>query len=270
MASYPTLQHLKLIFIYDSYDQYIPYIPELESFFDRNPSLHTLSLRSFIFFNNINAMLRTKLQLRELAIYYFHDYDHEKFIRQLKTLHSQGFYQRLHLFVSIDEQQLFDIFSSLDALEMLFIYDYTILSPMFNLLPQLKYLNFYRYDETVENMMPVDFELIVKNLPNLEQISFNIVKSKTIEPFIQNSANLKSVIIGSLIDIRNLSSLNQKREQLFGARKVTIYPRQDAFLSTKWSNKTTNFKLITIRRFESCPTINLTDNPDEILVYWYP
>lgn len=218
------------------------------------PSWEHLQLISeYLDFQNVDAMLQSKLQLEVLAINSIVS-DHNIF-PQLKALRKQGFYQRIHL--DIQSQEILHSKPPLDGLELLefrlgCIYDPITLTV--NKFSQVKYLNLgetYCLGSKSEKTIPADFELIAKSFPILERVVFVIIKSEMIKTFIKHSANLQAIVSYHLVDNLNLLSLNEEREKRFRARKITIHLKENEYLSTKWSNGSTNLEFITLRRFES-------------------
>lgn len=242
LRSYPKLEHLELSTLV------IREIPELRSFFERNPGLKTFTIGDELFLENINVMLQTKIKLQVLALRC--DNNEEAIYHYLNLLYDQGFYRRLHLQTSVSDQEVIDKIVPLKGLEMLSLlinHD----SSMFKLnsLTNLKELCLHNVNS---EECPINLQSTAKSLVNLNRIYFGYAEAEFIEPFIQYSATLKVIKIdhfgGKYLD---LLSLNKKREQLDGAGKVIIYLNEKGYLETKWGNKTTDFKMIEVKRAES-------------------
>lgn len=73
-------------------------------------------------------------------------------------------------------------------------------------------------------------------------------------PFIRNSPKLKQIRIkDAKVDFKNVDlwALNEEREKILGAQKISIYVNEVVYLATKWTMKTIDFSLIELRRFDS-------------------
>lgn len=73
-------------------------------------------------------------------------------------------------------------------------------------------------------------------------------------PFISQAPKLKEIYILNLLiknetdaDI-NLSSLNNEREKLPNAKKVTIYANESIYLNVKWKKQQTDIGLVKLKR----------------------
>lgn len=165
----------------------------------------------------------------------------------MNQLHSQGFYQRLHLMMEVREQEAMNMISSLHGLETLHLDFFSQSSKIaLDLCSNLKCLGL----KTHSSITQIDLESTAKSLINLEELCFIGCEFKVVEPFIQYSIHIKRIYFdyGSRGDILNLSALNQKREQLVGAKMITIYLKEDEYMATKWRNKSDDLKLIEIKR----------------------
>lgn len=224
LRSYPTLQCLKLNLLYR------PDIPNLRTFFQLNPTLETFSMDGFTFRKCINTMLQANINLQLLSITRANDKQPMEILcNHLNQLRSQGFYQSLHIEMDCSNQEKMNTISSLSS--------------------SLKHL------ELSSPLLPsTNLESIAKRLVNLERLTLGHFESKMLEPFIQYSIKLKTITITSCNDIVNLDLVawNQKREKLLlQAQKLTFYLFDEDYLAVKWRNKSSDFKMIQIKRAES-------------------
>lgn len=121
-----------------------------------------------------------------------------------------------------------------------------------NLLTNLTELDL-KTDEVIFPNDSIDLESTAKSLLNLKRLHLENPKSEMIEPFFQNSTKLNGIKIEQSKGDRfiNLISLNKKREIFFGAKKVTIFLDESAYLATKWRYKASDLKMIELQRAES-------------------
>lgn len=108
------------------------------------------------------------------------------------------------------------------------------------------------------DMNEKDLEILANSLTSLNRfwiIGFNHhMNIDVIRPFIRRSLNLNKIIFvdrGS--KVLNLAMLNEERAKLVGARKITLYVRNDVSLHTKWMtrNGDMNLSFIEVRRSDS-------------------
>lgn len=161
----------------------------------------------------------------------------------LNQLHERNFYKSLHLYAKRIDQQFCDQLCSVSGLERLSIKQFR---ECYNL-PRLVNLK-----ELVLNgqIRRADIELLAMSLWNLEYLSISNVTSDDILPFMRHSVELNKVFVHLIDKTLDLNKLNQEREKLSRACKVTIYVTSNIFLATKWTTKNgaTNLNLVEMRR----------------------
>lgn len=244
LEQYPTIEHIVL-----SDPEPFEEHDKLKIFLEENPNIKTLSISSNIY---DDWMLESNAKFDKLIIEVLHSPDMNLFCSQLNTLHTNGFYKKLELFMYIQcENHEMNRIATLHALEFLFIENITS-GTVFTPLPQLKV--FYMHsDRDIDNM-----NMIVDNMENIEKIHFKFADFESILPFIHRANKLKEIKINSPSDGRFLSedcidlvALNNERKKCSGAIKLTIYIGEEVYLATKCAKMRTKFSCIEIKRAES-------------------
>lgn len=255
LQNWPKLEHLGWTQSANDYR-----INELKTFFDLNPNIHSFSTNFDCLWASRHLIIESNAKLNELTVEIF---DWEQPIGQrindfFNELHARGFYKRLHLhssFYNEQHQNLMEIGSihGLEALRHLSLVD----GMDFPHLEQLKELrtSFKSYSPNVD--------ALTKKIPNLERLHMRFASIEYLLPFIHHSAKLKEVKIDAVRDeeeskcILDLMTLNNERQKLPNARKVTIYMSEKVYLATKWANHTIDLNLIQIKRAHSHEWSNL-------------
>ncbi|XP_055306451.1 uncharacterized protein LOC129570762 [Sitodiplosis mosellana] len=224
-------------------------VNDLNSFFERNPSIRTFLTTSGVLWRHCPELLRSNAKLDTLEIYDGHQVlsiTMQTFCNLLNQLHERGFYKRLRLNVTGPNQECGEQFASLQALESISIMHFSERCGLSRLI-NLKELTIY------DGFNPFDMEILAKNLVNLTRISLNKAKLDDILPFIQLSGKLNKIHASFTENILDLQRLNEERMKLVGGRKVVIYVPDDVFLATKWCTKNgdTNLKYIEMKRSTS-------------------
>lgn len=245
---YPKLVHLHWTTLREEQ------ISELTTFFQRNPQLRSFTTDNKTLWENRHLMMNSHIELDDLTIEIgqnkrnFHDIHN-----LLNDLKVQGVYKRLHFNLRHFNQQMIDDMRPLYDLNSLCLEydsnnDGVIALPRWMNLIELQVSNYCTLINT---------DVLVMHWTNLNRISFHLIASHDILPFIRHSTKLKKMKIQYLSDskncqnILNLSNLNDEREKLHGASKVTIYVNEEVYLATKWAMNGTDFNLIEIRRASS-------------------
>ncbi|XP_031635826.1 uncharacterized protein LOC116348820 [Contarinia nasturtii] len=230
---------------------------ELREFFVRNPKVQRFSTNLICLWDNGDIFLNSNAKLDVLEVKGFYSPYCSNRQRTSKTplellnrLHEQGFYKRLYIYIDKADKELGTSFLSLKGLELLCI---SWLFESYNLwLPQLINL---RELIIMNAMYARDMEIFANGLTKLERLYIVQASIDHIMPFIRRSPNLNKIkfIPGSRGVVLNLAMLNAERAMLIGARKITIYTRDDVFLATKWTSRNgeTNLSLIEMRRADS-------------------
>lgn len=205
----------------------------------KNSNIRKLSLSSGYLLGSKQEFFKCETKLEKLKI-------HETFQRTtslrdtfdlLNQLYERGFYKELHFDSRNDMEYDFEQLTSLYALSVVSIMDYSRdcgLSRLIN----LKEVNLL-------NDFTEDFELIAKSLVNLQRIHLDGIVFDDILQFVRHSAKLKEIKVrfceshGDL----DLEKLNEERKKFANACKVRIFVTTDLFLKTKWTTKNGDLNL---------------------------
>lgn len=111
------------------------------------------------------------------------------------------------------------------------------------------------FDEDIQLNCP---ETAACNLPYVERIHFERAELKSILPFLEHFVKIQKIRIDELKPgiyfengIINLIALDSVRDQRDGARKLTLYVSEQAYLATKWAHMPTECSLIELKRHTS-------------------
>lgn len=248
---YPTLETLLLIPpACQSFDQ-------LAELLMLNPNIRRfVTTPNCLMENRVAMKTTTDINLDDLAISFdFHaNYSVATLCELLNELHERGVYKRVHLFFyEITTQNTIYQLTTVNGLDSLFIYKALVRFE----LPELRSLvELCVYKKSSK----IDLDHVLDELVNLKRIYFCFSHLDDIIPFIQRSASLERIRVDCLrygpqfnenTKVIDLPTLNRLRQQLPGARKITFYVREDVYLATKWTLKTTDFPLICLKRNES-------------------
>lgn len=255
LRSYPMLEHIELTPRGDAR------IQELQQFFTLNPNIRSFCTTSDCFRANFNLKekINTKLdglEIRHLFANSFNlqekDFDMSAFCDLLNEFYDRGFYKRLHFHVQDVNEEFSNKLISLHGLEMLTIGKFKN-SYHLSELKDLKELNILDYSNASQ------LQVLANDLIGLERLLLQNATYDDLFPFIRHSIKLKHIKIftkeaehfkGDIIELRKL---NEEREKLFGARKLTIYIEDNVFLATKraTSNGDINLNMIEMKRSNS-------------------
>lgn len=217
-----------------------------KSFFELNPTIRRFKCNHKFLLENEDWLLVTHIQFDSLTI------ENGFFNRELppcsllNQLYARGFYKKMHLFIWEPNQNFMDEIGKLRGVDIL---DLRFLDKEFNfpVMDDVKEMFLYA--------IKVDFEVLMKKFQNVERIELWNAAFNQMMILIRWSVKLKDLKVAfwhaEKIQQLNLSILNKEREKLSGARKVTIYVRDDIFLATKWANDGRDFKLIEMKRFDA-------------------
>ncbi|XP_055306488.1 uncharacterized protein LOC129570790 [Sitodiplosis mosellana] len=255
---YPKLEYLELI------PKYTNKIDELNEFFERNPTVQAFSTSTLCLWKNRKELLKSTATLEMLEVKeasemdMIDDDDDEEFTliefcNLLKQLHRRRFFKRLNFYTqSCNEETSTHLTSLGHCLEKLCIKNFTR-SYSLPLLTNLKELAIQ------DGANSTDMDILANSLPNLQRLHINKASVDDIQPFIRQSPKLRQIKVLSKDEahfnrgILKLLTLNQDREKLAQARKVSIYVPDNIFLRTKWSVNygDTNLSLIEMKRCDS-------------------
>ncbi|XP_031620199.1 uncharacterized protein LOC116338807 isoform X1 [Contarinia nasturtii] len=243
LRKYPTLEHFELEIINRSEP-----IAELKTFFEQNLSIKHLALNVETILENSETIKNIQQKFDVLSIFFCHTNTFELARDALNKLYGMGKFKELHvyfhvLYNSIFDKTAVDQLKSYNGLTKLYVRgldDGVDLSPLIN----LKKLCLDRASD-IENMKE-----LAQTLINLETIQFIRAELRDIMPFIKDSVKLNKIIIYNEIDANTfkLTALNDARMKLTGARKITMYVREDNYLTAKWSKTGTKLKFIEVKR----------------------
>lgn len=219
--SYPFLEKFGLI-LPDGFE-----INKLRSFLERNSTIKEFAITGSTLWENKGKILRAKVQLEKFAVnygYYGFKKNFEQFCKLLCQLYERGFYKRLHLDICDFKKLHMVQLPSLEGLESLKIRTFTKDCDSIRL-PKLKKVSLTSHDEMPLQMMSV------------EDIELNRGSFKDLLAFICNIVNLRKIKILSYNGDLDLIKLNDERQKLHGAKKVTIFIPEKLFLKTKWNTR---------------------------------
>lgn len=144
-----------------------------------------------------------------------------------------------------------DQIASLRALEGLALFGSMTTWPIVLPLANLKELFLYSFSNRFGDSMQ-----LANNLSNVHRINFRYADIDEILPFIHHFPNVKQIKIMSLNagtgtyykkGIIDLATLNNERQKLPNARKITMFLNEELFLKNKW-NQDINLSLIELKR----------------------
>ncbi|XP_031637223.1 uncharacterized protein LOC116349772 [Contarinia nasturtii] len=253
LRQYTTLEYLEL-----SLQRSIK-IDEFRKFFKRNPNVRNFTCDSFVLWPNASLLLNSTAKLDTFGLKYVgiplignNSTTVKPLCNLLNRLHSQGFYERLHVNVFLSRELDF-----INGVEKIFIPRSNMVNSIDMLLSDLVEFTVAEVNERFDRKM-------IENLVNLERLYLEDGSADDILPFIQLTKKLNKIKLIPRVRknwihfeyepmILKLYPLNAEREKLAGARKVTIYVPDTVFLATKWwsKNGVTNFSLIEMKRIGS-------------------
>lgn len=247
LRQYPTLEFLQLTLRY-------PFrILELSAFLERNSNVRSFSTSSRCLWENRHELLECKatidlLEIQMLDNFYRQLIDIRLICELLNQLYDRGFYQRLHLSVKRVDQKCSEQLKSVFGLEFLSI-------RQFNECYNLPLLRNLKSIEIFDGSNANDMDILAKKLNNLEKVLIENATHNDILPFIRQSVRLNKMKIAFKTNeqILRLSMLNEEREKLSGARRITVYVPDEIFLATKWTTKNGDITLnmIEMKRADS-------------------
>ncbi len=246
---YPRLEHFELVV-----SQHAKEV-SLTDFLKLNPNIRSLSISTRYSMNIEQLLDSTGIHLAELAI--TNRVVNVEFVRILRELHKRKLYQRLKLHFTDSEliQDNIDHLATLDALVKLYLGRCACKhSIAISALSCLEELFLYECDRIT------DMETAASSLSRLGRIHFKYASIDDILPFIKRARRVKKVKVEHLLEgihfsmrrnVIDLVALNEKREKLDHAHKLTIYVKEKVYLATKWALKDTDYSLIRLKREES-------------------
>lgn len=248
-----TLEHLELTKIKNIKRS------ELEVLFDLNPNIRSFEIDVELFWENKMVFLENEFKWNDLTIYFQEVKDPKDQLTIysfLNTFHQRGHFKRLHFrFEELLSQLFIDQIASIHALDTLHLKEEAGSSlPVLTCLTEL-----YTYCGNL------NMEQTVSNLANIKKLVFWEANIEDILTVVRNSIRIREIKVRTLNEKGryspnfnakhffhqnsiNLDALNQERIKMLGASKITIYVHEDVYVATKWSNITTVFCLIELKR----------------------
>lgn len=201
------------------------------------------------------CLLNSTFQLDELAIKILGHSSELHSYHLLKELQERGAYKQLKVFVRSSglEQHVVD---KLGALHSTIVK----LSGYFHNRIELGQLSSLEEISVQNDDKIIDFMDLLSICTNLKLIEFEWTSSDDLLPLIRQAVKLKKM---KVIDLENgthfnetskiidLKALNNERESLAHAQKITFYVKEDIYLATKFALGETNLNLIRLQRIES-------------------
>lgn len=235
--SYPTLEYLELKLDGIAID-------ELGEFSTLNPNLKLAIDENTLLWSR-DSLFKANVKLPVLSVM-IREYSRKNTIFELlDSLHAQGVYHKLHLYVRLANQQTIDRIAATKGLEKLYLRDCDN-----NLV--LSSLTSVNELALITCRDDFDVQATAINLTNLKRLYFTFAKPETIRTFIRHSPNLKSIKVEKLFyGSLELEKLNKLRAKLADANKVSIYLREGAFLAERWSSIVDDSDMVSVRRAES-------------------
>lgn len=199
----------------------------LKPFLKQNKTIRTLVIGASSLVTNRLWMMKSSVKLEDLFIKIEEMPD--SFYKTLRKLHKRGFYQRLHLLISIAIPTSLNEMTSLESLETLhFDWHSTLIFSRF-MPTQMLGINTDNFTLLKEVGMYASIKFSdINNLINLERLYLHHAGRPNITPFICQLPKLKVIVIEN-IDLSDfndplfLSAWNLQRQKLPSARKVIIY-----------------------------------------------
>lgn len=241
-----------------------PNLNELITFLELNPNIRKLSIAASYLkgASSGHLLMRSHVELDELAIRFEWDACDIEMCQLLKKLHECGFYERLTLCMGMGmtalSQQVIEEIATLNALVELEIPFYA--NPIeLSTLKSLQKLCIYPVNPDDTLILPYLLNL-ANNLTKLERLEVSCGSFDLLLPFIRNAVRLNQIKIMHLEDgthfsratnVVDLQTLNRERAKLAEAKKMTIYVDEKVYLATKWTLNETDFSLIRLKRVDS-------------------
>lgn len=242
---YPKLEHLEIYQIGFKVDQ-------LKKFFERNHSVRSFSVDANCLWQNEESIVGANVELDDLIVdIYGWEFRIESINSLLNRLHERGFYKRLHLYAPYTDQPTTEQITCLPGLVKIYLSNYIAYAIFLPQLNHLKELSFRSCPEFFET------EILASKFDSLERVFFEQANLDDIIPFVHRLAKLEKINVDhfknetKLNTILDLKAMNDEREKLFDAQKVTIFVEEKVYLDTKWALTDINLSLIELKRSES-------------------
>lgn len=243
---YPTLEHFE--YLGSDYDFWRLRSHHIITFLEINPNIRHLGVSEKFILENEQTIMSSNVKLDNLAIWFEIESNLGEFCGLLNRLHNRKFYGRLMMYFkkTIDHQQI-DQLVSLRGLVKLYV-------------NSICYKIFFSALRSLEEIrIPDSWNIIdiegFATLPKLKWVSFDRCTFNEIHVLISKAVNLTKIrfttILGRILSKEDIAILNNTREKLDGASKVTIYVEEPMYLDLKWEMKQQEFELIKLKRHAS-------------------
>lgn len=241
---YPSLQMVHFI------QSFTFKINGLRSFLERNSTIQTFSTTAAFLWKNRKELLQSNIKLDSLNVQISDLDDSMDFVDSncefWNHLYERGFYKRLQL--NLDNESFVNQFSSLIGLESLSL----DISPTdfafgddcdLSCIKKLFVTNTFKIPDG-KLLLPAE------RLLNLEHLVLNFADSDDLSMLISGFLKLRTIKINWFSGDLNLRKLNNERQKLTGAPKITIYVPENTFQNVKYStwNGDLNLEFIEIKR----------------------
>lgn len=250
LRKYPSLEHFQLLTSIGLE------VNELATFFRLNSGIKRFSTGANFFWVNQLSIKATNLKLNILAIKYDVRVHLAPLCHLLNELYDMGFYKKLHFYFDHPfgfNQEIVDQVKSVKSLVKIAANS------------RKNYTNLYSLVDLEELCVTSshainDLHRLPDTLMNIRHIYFLEASTDDILPFIKRAPKLNKIKVRHFYggihfdvdsNVLNLMALNEAREKLDFAKKITIYVKEDVYLATKWTMARTEFSLIQMRRIES-------------------
>lgn len=220
----------------------------LETFLRENSNIKYLELDAEDLWWNRDLVTDLNIHLDYLAApLRLDDISAIPFANLLKRLHRDGFYEKFHFTVGslpneFEYQEFIDEMAGFRAFDQLYTVMYVRLFKM----KQLKELYISG------NRFACDMKELAIKLPQLERLHICGARVEFIRHFLRHTKTLRTILMISDLDSAlNIFALNQERERLRQAQKVSIGVSERIYLATKWKFGQLNLPFVKIVRQES-------------------
>lgn len=241
LEKYPKLVHLNW-----SFDEAPP--DELITFFHRNPNVrsfaaakHPLEITKLI--SNAGFIFDELC----LDIGFGVDLNMKQIFQSIEQLHVQGQFQRFQMIptTSMFVAAKFPPMPYLEAIMANQVFE-DVIAAMISL--KVLYLDAI--------LFRAEAEVLAQNLKNLEEIYAYTDSVDAIVPFVYHSAKLRKIYVNKTFLPRNMQKINltklsKERAKLANACPLSIYLKEELFITIKWAVDDLKMGLIEIKRAES-------------------
>lgn len=251
LRTHPSLEHLKMVHKDGTK------IEELKTFFVRNRKVHSFATRAICLWDNRTIILEAqpKLDLIQVDIDVWAKKNMHPFCKLLNELYDHGIYKRLHLSTRYVDRNSIKELATLRCLERLHFVNCDERNIMLHSLVHVRELG------VSISCHVADLPLMAKNLHKLERLYFDQAITDDLLVFIKTSPNIREIRVERLPygvhfmrGVIDLVALNEERQRLNGAEKITIYVPENIYLLTKWEMNYIDFNLVDVKRTDEWPS----------------